>query len=252
MKKILFILLCFSITSISYTKTSFAKRGKSAKYSSAKKKRYRLLRKRKRASKYRAYKSFYRRHIRKLKQKSNWSVGVFTGATIGSEKDTFNLQPVGLSLAYHANSYVSIESRIFTFSTTQLDAEKVLSVYEIKPNLSFAGLVKVRKSIDKRRQFMLFALGGYSSISLTETEICRTTSTACDPDNLIDDSVSAYVGLWTLGAGLDYFPTEYMSLGFEVIRYMGVEDAFVESFSKFNELKINDFNVMQVSARYYF
>lgn len=245
MTKILFSLLCFSLVNLSFADISLAKK---TKRSSVAKKRSVS---KKRAKKYRAYKSFYRRHIKRLKQKTSWSAGVFGGVSLSTDKGNFSLKPLGLVLAYHANSYVSLEARAFGSQSVKLGSASGLSLHEVKTAISFSGLVKVRKSVDKNRQFMPYLIGGYSQLSLTESEVCDPQQPQCDPDELFNDPVKASVGLWTVGLGLDFFPVRNFSLGVELLQYLGVEKALLE-LSDFNVLNIQNFNTVQVSARFYF
>ncbi|MBE8162665.1 MAG: hypothetical protein HAW63_01595 [Bdellovibrionaceae bacterium] len=253
MKKIIFSLLCFSLVSVSYVDSGFAKKHKRSSVFK-KKKAARKRAARKRALKYRAYKSFYRRQMRALRNKSNWSVGVFAGSPVGKKAD-YTIKPFGLSGAYHFNSFVSLEGRAF-FGYSNLDIKDFVddnSKYVVNTGLSFSTLLKVRKSIDRKRHFMPYVVAGYSFIKITENNMCKASDCA---EGFLEDPATSKIGLWALGLGIDFFPIKKVSFGLEVLHYLGVKKALssVKEFDSLNDERLNvkDITTIQLSARYYF
>lgn len=249
MKKIIFGLLCFGLINVSAVDVSFAKKNKKS-FSYKKKRMQRKLK-----ANYRAYKSFYRTQIKSLNKKTNWSFGTFMG--VAANKELYRITPLGISVAYHINSFFSIEDRLF-FSYSELtipDSVEDAAEYKINTGFSFSTLVKLRKSIDKQKTIMPYVVAGYSFLKVIEGNICKNGQ-KCLLAGATLDTVSASITLFTAGMGVDFFPIKKVSFGLEVLKYFGVKNAMakVSSFNELNipDLALKDFVTLQISARYYF
>lgn len=253
MKKIIFGLLCFGLINVSTVNDSFAKQ---SKRSAAYKKRQAYKKRRahrKQKARYRAYKSFYRSQIKRLNKKTNWSFGIFSG--VSANKELYRLTPLGVSLAYHINSFVSIEERLF-FSYSELtipDTVESQAEYKINTGFSFSTLVKIRKSIDRQKAIMPYVLAGYSILKVIEGNICKNGERCLVSENTQDIN-SEKIGLFVAGVGVDFFPIKRVSVGLEAIKYFGVQSAMSKgkSFGTLSDLDLKDFVTLQISARYYF
>lgn len=254
MKKILFSLLCFSLVSVASADMVLAKRVKKSSVT-----------KKKKAARYRAYKSFYRRQMRRLRKKSNWSVGVYggfsaltlegSGSVIPGEQP-FELKPVGLSMSYNVKPFLSVELNA-AFNTGNIDIphdnpDDPTAIYRLSGLASFSGFLKLQKRISKK--ILGYAKLGYTTISIDEDTLCFTGTEESQTCGSFDQTSpeSGNLGLWGVGAGMDFFVKRNFSLGAEIIYYIGgIKSALKDSSNSFS-FNANELALVLFSAKYHF
>lgn len=253
MKKLLFGLLCFSLVSISYADSVSAKRVK--KSSVSKKKRAAKKRAlRKRALKYRAYKSFYRKQVKQLRQKSYWSAGVSMGLPLSSTG--LQLKPVGLSVSYAAMPFLAFEAST-SLNLNEIDIKSETgfgdTTYRLDDIKSISGFVKLQKYIS--RQALTYIKLGYSIMTVDAITFCFDDDTgdreACSsiaPDKIENESL----GLLAVGIGGDFFIQRKFSLGVEVLTHFGLKKALQEKPSNDFQIEVKDPATIKISAKYHF